>query len=166
MNSKSEGHEVSCPSPKLCFTPASRPWPATFPPTITVMFWLETETFIRVYAWPLWFVCCGSVVINVIYSTVENPRRLTDQKPEEKHVGGHWQFVQRGKILFPAESPSLGLWTQATSQSSSVVEKWERILHKHEPDWQKWEAKGDFPRLPPCAVGAVFAIHDPHLPTS
>lgn len=38
MNSKSEGHEVSCPSPKLCFTSASRPWPATFPPTITWCF--------------------------------------------------------------------------------------------------------------------------------
>lgn len=93
MNSKSEGYEVSCSSPKLCFTSASRRWLATFPPTITVMFLLETETLIHVYAWPLWFVCCGSVVINVIYSTVENPRRLTDQKPEEKHVGGHWQFV-------------------------------------------------------------------------
>lgn len=38
MNSKSEGHEVSCPSPTLCFTSASRPWPATFPPIITWCF--------------------------------------------------------------------------------------------------------------------------------
>lgn len=119
------GHPHSCQQSLWCFD-------------------LRQRHSFRAYAWPLWFVCCGSVVIDVIYSTVENPRSLTDQRPEEKHAGRHWQFVKRRKILFPAGNPSLGLWTQAASQSSSSAVKWEHVMHKHKPDRQRSGGPGRF----------------------
>ena len=136
---RSPAHLQSCAAAS-----ASSPWPATFLPTITVMFWLETENSFCAYAWPLWFVCCGSVVTDVIYATVENPRSFTDQRPEAKHVGSHRQFVKRGKILFPAGNASLGRWTQATSQSSSSVVKWELVMHKPKPHWHRFGGQGRF----------------------
>lgn len=178
VDRKSEGYEVSCPSPELCFSFCQQTVAGHIPANnhSDVLTWNRCS--FHVYTRPLWFVCCGFVVIDVIYSPVEKSQEPHRSSAWRKACGRPRTICVKGKNIIPSRQSLHGAVDSGHCMELQLCGEIGNVscTNVNRPG-KGLEAKGDFPRLPPSICFTIillwswfkvwlFAIWDLHFPTS
>lgn len=84
----------------LLFLPADCGWPHSCNSHCDVLTWNRCS--FHVYTRPLWFVCCGFVVIDVTYFTVEKPQEPHRSRAWREACGRPLTICVKGENIIPS----------------------------------------------------------------